>query len=294
MVRLVAPCIFPYCSTRRDVVPGIPQRLIVGLAFNTLLECQDFNPKPGQSFAFLEVHDRDRAKCHSDEPPRAFHQWLASMPIAIDMSPECHDAGITDTPLQFILLLKLSSLYFYPLLLTFSTHLRYSSSLLSKLQFKATMPPTRRTKKNTSKAAQAPAAAATAALATENSPSSPAKTAKTAKTPKRTAAAPRKKRLLKPVCKGETDAYFKSSARNWDGDYHQKIGTSTTTITFGSEFVLTEYVAPANELPGLISPQSVITLRIFWCWIPGSTKRLQTSSSSITTSATTQQTMLSV
>ncbi|KAF4963913.1 hypothetical protein FSARC_8107 [Fusarium sarcochroum] len=49
-----------------------------------------------------------------------------------------------------------------------------------------------------------------------------------------------KTRLLKPVSKGIKDASFQDSERGWDGKYHNVIGTSTRTIVFGSQFVLTD------------------------------------------------------
>ncbi|KAM0213200.1 hypothetical protein ACHAPA_003205 [Fusarium lateritium] len=49
-----------------------------------------------------------------------------------------------------------------------------------------------------------------------------------------------KKRLLKPATTGIKAADFRSSERDWDGKYHRLIGTSTRTISFGSEFVLTD------------------------------------------------------
>ncbi|RSL50012.1 hypothetical protein CEP54_012163 [Fusarium duplospermum] len=45
---------------------------------------------------------------------------------------------------------------------------------------------------------------------------------------------------LKPIPKGDKDAFFKSSERDWDDQYEAKIGTGTRTIKFGSEFVLTD------------------------------------------------------
>ncbi|CVL12019.1 uncharacterized protein FPRN_03477 [Fusarium proliferatum] len=49
-----------------------------------------------------------------------------------------------------------------------------------------------------------------------------------------------KKRLLKPVSEGVKEARFKSSVTDWDGKYHNLIGTSTRMIYFGYEFVLTD------------------------------------------------------
>ncbi|KAF5611719.1 uncharacterized protein FSUBG_2156 [Fusarium subglutinans] len=49
-----------------------------------------------------------------------------------------------------------------------------------------------------------------------------------------------KKRLLKPVVKGVKDARFNSSVTDWDGKYHNLIGTSTRMIYFGYTFVLTD------------------------------------------------------
>jgi hypothetical protein len=49
-----------------------------------------------------------------------------------------------------------------------------------------------------------------------------------------------KKRLLKPVSEGVKEARFKSSVTDWDGKYHNLIGTSTRMIYFGYEFVLAE------------------------------------------------------
>ncbi|KAF5685228.1 hypothetical protein FCIRC_3531 [Fusarium circinatum] len=45
-----------------------------------------------------------------------------------------------------------------------------------------------------------------------------------------------KKRLLKPVVKGVKDARFNSSVTDWDGKYHNLIGTSTRMIYFGYAF----------------------------------------------------------
>ncbi|KAM5353560.1 hypothetical protein ACJ41O_000210 [Fusarium nematophilum] len=47
-------------------------------------------------------------------------------------------------------------------------------------------------------------------------------------------------KLLKPIGKGQKDAYFKtSSPADWDDRYERVIGTSTRTINFET-FVLTE------------------------------------------------------
>ncbi|KFA70542.1 hypothetical protein S40285_09353 [Stachybotrys chlorohalonatus IBT 40285] len=50
-----------------------------------------------------------------------------------------------------------------------------------------------------------------------------------------------KRTPLKSIPKGVKDACFRSSNHDWDGKYEQVIGTSTRSIVFGSEFVLTEY-----------------------------------------------------
>lgn len=49
-----------------------------------------------------------------------------------------------------------------------------------------------------------------------------------------------KRTPLKSIPKGVKDARFRSSNHDWDGKYDQVIGTSTRSIAFGSEFVLTE------------------------------------------------------
>ncbi|KAF4448627.1 hypothetical protein FALBO_16775 [Fusarium albosuccineum] len=49
-----------------------------------------------------------------------------------------------------------------------------------------------------------------------------------------------KRRLLKPVVKGVSEAYFRSSVRDWDGQFHRLIGSSTRKVTLGAEFVLTD------------------------------------------------------
>ncbi|RSL91514.1 hypothetical protein CEP51_000149 [Fusarium floridanum] len=58
------------------------------------------------------------------------------------------------------------------------------------------------------------------------------------------AAAPVAKRpktmWLKPIPKGDKEAYFQSSERDWDDKYEAKIGTGTRTIKFGYEFILTD------------------------------------------------------
>lgn len=51
---------------------------------------------------------------------------------------------------------------------------------------------------------------------------------------------PLKRTPLKSIPKGVKDARFRSSSHDWDGKYDQVIGTSTRSIVFGSEFVLTE------------------------------------------------------
>ena len=56
-----------------------------------------------------------------------------------------------------------------------------------------------------------------------------------------------KKRLLKPVVKGEKEPRFISSVRDWDGKYHHLIGTPTRKIYFGYQFVLTEYVISSSS-----------------------------------------------
>ncbi|KAF5021028.1 hypothetical protein F66182_6959 [Fusarium sp. NRRL 66182] len=45
---------------------------------------------------------------------------------------------------------------------------------------------------------------------------------------------------LKSLPEGLKDAHFQSSRRDWDGKYEEVIGTSTRSIIFGSEFVLTD------------------------------------------------------
>lgn len=45
---------------------------------------------------------------------------------------------------------------------------------------------------------------------------------------------------LKPIPKGDKEAFFKSSERDWDDKYEARIGTQTKIIKFGSEFILTE------------------------------------------------------
>ncbi|KAJ4175737.1 hypothetical protein NW759_017268 [Fusarium solani] len=49
-----------------------------------------------------------------------------------------------------------------------------------------------------------------------------------------------KRTPLKSIPKGVKDARFRSSNHDWDGKYDQVIGTSTRSIAFGSEFVLTD------------------------------------------------------
>ncbi|KAF5593584.1 hypothetical protein FPCIR_5212 [Fusarium pseudocircinatum] len=49
-----------------------------------------------------------------------------------------------------------------------------------------------------------------------------------------------KKRLLKPVAKGVKEARFTNSETDWEGKYHNLIGSSTRTIYFGYAFVLTD------------------------------------------------------
>ncbi|CAJ0548580.1 Ff.00g021930.m01.CDS01 [Fusarium sp. VM40] len=48
------------------------------------------------------------------------------------------------------------------------------------------------------------------------------------------------RRLLKPVTRGIKDAEFRSSEYDWDNNYHRLIGTTTKTVSFGSQFVLTD------------------------------------------------------
>ncbi|KIL84857.1 hypothetical protein FAVG1_11727 [Fusarium avenaceum] len=57
------------------------------------------------------------------------------------------------------------------------------------------------------------------------------------------AAEPPMRRLLKPVTRGIKDAEFRSSEHDWDNNYHRLIGTTTKTVSFGSQFVLTDYDA---------------------------------------------------
>lgn len=45
---------------------------------------------------------------------------------------------------------------------------------------------------------------------------------------------------LKPIPKGNKEAKFQSSERDWDDKYEAKIGAATKIIKFGSEFTLTE------------------------------------------------------
>ena len=47
-------------------------------------------------------------------------------------------------------------------------------------------------------------------------------------------------RLPKPVKVGQKDAFFQDSRCDWDGKYHEDIGTSTRKITFGCGFKLAE------------------------------------------------------
>ena len=61
---------------------------------------------------------------------------------------------------------------------------------------------------------------------------------------------PPRRPLEKPLSKGLRFAEFRDDRYEWEGKYHEKIGTSTQYITLGSSFVLTEYV------PYLISNQS--------------------------------------
>ncbi|KAJ4015266.1 hypothetical protein NW766_005599 [Fusarium irregulare] len=59
-----------------------------------------------------------------------------------------------------------------------------------------------------------------------------------------------KKRLLKPVVKGEKEPRFINSVRDWDEKYHHLIGTSTRKIFFGYQFVLTdEHIDDILALP---------------------------------------------
>lgn len=44
---------------------------------------------------------------------------------------------------------------------------------------------------------------------------------------------------LKPIPKGDKEAFFKSSERDWDDKYEAKIGTATKIIKFRSKFILT-------------------------------------------------------
>ncbi|PNP86056.1 hypothetical protein FNYG_01112 [Fusarium nygamai] len=48
---------------------------------------------------------------------------------------------------------------------------------------------------------------------------------------------------LTPVVKGVKEARFQSSVTDWDGKYHNLIGTSTRMIYFGYKFVLTDDVS---------------------------------------------------
>ena len=53
---------------------------------------------------------------------------------------------------------------------------------------------------------------------------------------------PLRRPLKKPLYKGIRHAEFCDDRHEWEGKYHEQIGTSTRKITLGSSFVLTEYV----------------------------------------------------
>lgn len=55
-------------------------------------------------------------------------------------------------------------------------------------------------------------------------------------------------KLPKPVSKGVRNAHFRDDRRDWDGKYHEVIGTSTRKITLDSSFVLTKYVKLPSKL----------------------------------------------
>ncbi|KAL8830058.1 MAG: hypothetical protein Q9191_001651 [Dirinaria sp. TL-2023a] len=55
-------------------------------------------------------------------------------------------------------------------------------------------------------------------------------------------------RRMGSVLKGVRDARFQDDRHNWNGKYHEVIGTATRKITFGYSFVLTEYAIHSHIL----------------------------------------------